>query len=187
MIIAIGYRKQVGKDTSAAYLAGHYKDIRLISFAFKVKYAASIVFGTPLDIFNDGLAKEVVDPHWKMTPREMLQRIATGAREHVCRDVWVKSLNLPTMIEDNPGYHYIIKDLRYLNEALEVKRLGGICVNIQRNTGFTDNHASECELTFYRDWDFTINNDKDEEHLYSQLDNIARFMGLTPSMESSDS
>ena len=82
-----------------------------------------------------------------MTNREILQRIGTDAmRNGFHPDVWVKiaELNLQRIVDD--GDFFIISDIRFENEAELVKRLGGIVVNIERDTCTNSTHASEQAL-----------------------------------------
>lgn len=173
-VIGFGHQARVGKDTAGLYLMHKVPKVKRRAFADSLKEACAAIFG-----FNDtqlnGNRKEVVDPFWETTPRDLLQRVGTEAiRNEVGRDVWVKSWE--KYLNDHSHFErlWVATDVRFLNEASAVKRAGGIVVRIDRPPEMRDkvpNHISERALSDYKGWDYTINNDGQTlESFYKKLD-----------------
>lgn len=156
--IVIGFSgwARSGKDTAADALTeiGFYK----ASFAGALKKAAGIIFGLSNDQLH-GDAKEVVDPYWEMSPREILQRFGTEClRERFSEDVWVKALF--RSIERNGGWsRWVISDVRFPNEARAIQEAGGYVIRVNRPGNEPPNgHVSERALDEWK-FDATILND----------------------------
>lgn len=157
MIVGLAGYARSGKDTAAAFLVDLYGFQRL-AFADPLKSAARIIFSlTDEQLFGE--AKETIDPYWGSTPRRILQRLGTEClRDGFDQNVWVKALF--RKIADAPHEHYVIPDVRFPNEAAEVKRWGGRVVRIERPAalGSEMTHESEHALDGWT-YDATIEND----------------------------
>lgn len=120
MIIGLGHKKQVGKDTVAKILryitwekengfivdkkyitqelqksyAEEFNNIKWItmSFADKLKEVASIVFDIRKEYWNDPSVKASLVSNYNLTGREILQRIGESFRKEISPDIWVNSL-----------------------------------------------------------------------------------------------
>lgn len=120
MIIGLGHKKQVGKDTVAKILryitwekengfivdekyiaqelqksyAEEFNNIKWItmSFADKLKEVASIVFDIRKECWNDPLVKASLVSNYNLTGREILQKIGESFRKEISPDIWVNSL-----------------------------------------------------------------------------------------------
>lgn len=120
MIVGLGHKKRVGKDTVAKilrYIAQENKEgflvdkkylirelrksypedfnnIRWItmSFADKLKEVASLVFDIRKEYWDDPSIKASIVSNYCLTGREILQRIGESFRKEISPDIWVNSL-----------------------------------------------------------------------------------------------
>ena len=185
MIIGLGFKARVGKDTVAAHLVNNYSFVQE-SFAYPLKeYIGRQICG-----FNDkqlyGAWKETIDPEWEMTPRQMLQLVGTDAlRKIVHDDFWVIPMRRKLKEHIRNERHIVISDVRFFNEIKMVKSLNGLIVKIDRanpdKISGVDKHSSEFQLENYNDWDLTLNNNGTLEELYHRVDEMmkqSRFYNL---------
>ena len=170
MIIGLGHRARVGKDTIGEYLEdrkGWYRTC----FAASLKEAAKIIFGWT-DEHVYGKLKEVVDPFWGFSPREALQKLGTDAcRNHIHRDIWVKSVE--RRVKSAPDANWIITDVRFPNEVASIKKMGGFVIRIDRSFPdqiSTQGHESEHALDHFKAWDEVISNNGTFEELFISVD-----------------
>ena len=186
MIIGLGYRARSGKDTVAQMLVSNF-GFQRAAFADTLKQACASVFGFTESQLN-GELKEVTDGYWSdvlgapTTPRKILQLVGTEAfRTAIHQDIWVHSLHRRILTEDKP--HWVITDMRFLNEVEAVKKWGGFAVRIDRPGAYKPKmltksylfglikrqvpHASESSLDGFEGWDGTLLND-------STLDDLER-------------
>lgn len=172
MLIGFGYAARVGKDTACDYLCETHRFHRW-SFACILKIAAGQIFGLSENQLY-GSEKEVVDPRWGMSPREILQKLGTDClRNTFGKDVWVKALE--TDLESYGYTRACISDVRFQEEFDWVKSKGGICVKIERDTGVKisgADHESENALTHETRWDYVISNNGSFEDFYKKLDRL---------------
>lgn len=75
ILIGLVAPKQSGKDTAANYLCSAYSFSKY-NFADPLKNAIGDIFGFSYEQLH-GKEKEVIDPFWKVTPRELFQKIGT--------------------------------------------------------------------------------------------------------------
>lgn len=154
MIIGLGYKKGSGKDTVADFLVRNHGFTKL-SFADPLKAAAREIFGFDQEQLY-GSKKEELDPFWKDTPRNVLQKVGTDClRKGYRDDIWIKAL----LRKIEPGKDYVIPDVRFPNEAHAVKNAGGHLWRIDRATGpAVDTHESETAMDSFEGWGRTIYN-----------------------------
>lgn len=179
MIIGLNGYKRSGKDTAAAYLEAAYGFKRL-RFAGLLYESAAAVFGLPASTLEDykddpRASIEIWLPQGgdqqvfvSLTIREYLQRYGTEAHRDVFgQQFWVDQLLHAGGLKDTELY--AISDARFSNELVAIRALGGINVRIERDVADGDAHASETppspELV-----DVTIDNTRDLDWLYDQLD-----------------
>ena len=169
MIIGFNGPARAGKDTAARTLIYRY-GFRRLAFADALKQAAKIIFGlTDAQVYGDDL-KEVADPFWGASPRDIMQRLGTEClRQGYADDVWIKAL----FRQVEPHENYVITDVRFPNEADEVKRWGGRVIRIERPgaLGETMVHASETAMRGY-DFDGVIVNDGTPEELARKVTSL---------------
>lgn len=244
MIIGLGHKKQVGKDTIARiikwteyyyakdlatkediqyYPNGPFPDIKeyllrkirttpskarlanspnweIKSFAGKLKEAASIITGIPLEMWEETEFKNSYNEVYKMTNREILQKIGEGLRHNVGESIWVNALfndyedfcfstYTPYIKETNGIIHakevdpqleniqcnysnWIITDVRMPNEVQAIKDRGGILIKVDKETEYEDNHISETALDDYDGWDYVIDNNGTLEELIDKVEEL---------------
>lgn len=160
MIFGLGYKAKSGKDTLAAYLA---RDLGFEHDAFgnSLKHAVKAVFQLTDDqLWGD--QKEVIDPFWGKTPREIMQTMGDALRAHFGKDIYTRALERKISLK--PNANWVISDVRYPDtEAAALKRLGAKMIRLDRPgsgaSGGLTNHSSENAMDNYGEWDDHITND----------------------------
>lgn len=193
IIMLSGYKRS-GKDTVSNFICEHYGAYRL-AFADELKRMVmdnynispnemenlkeTPLMGLPM-IDTGNLAqflrhdlrselKQVGDTlYW--TPRALMI-LEGNTRRATNPYYWVdKVIN-----KIKPGSTYIISDFRFKTEYTRiVERFGKenvISVRINRNRNVGTNNESERQLDSF-EFDHTIDNSKDLEHLYNQIDEL---------------
>jgi len=193
LIIGFSGKKRVGKDT-AADIAVENHNFEKGSFAAPIKTVAREVF-----LLNDqqlyGDLKEVEDPHWGMSPREIMQKVGTDfARTVYHEDLWID--NFKKRMEKTDKDRIVISDVRFPNEVYAIQALGGLVIRIRRpgvepyvNSVLrwacqtfpslsdylgTKYHQSETALDNFDDFDLTIVNDSGLEDFKFVVNKIIR-------------
>ncbi len=152
-----------GKDTVANYLIENYGFERG-QFARKLKDIVCDVYGWDREKIEELAYKEEVPMIWNqklqhsvlqcpgpdgkgLTRRQVLQHIGTEGFRHCSKDTWV-------MCEERehcrfPTVSIVFPDVRFLNEAEMIRRMGGTIWRVKKldgpGTAFGD-HKSETEL-----------------------------------------
>lgn len=172
-IIGLGHKKRSGKDTVGNYLENMYGFIHL-SFAESLKEACAAIFRlTPDQQYGD--LKEIVDPRWNKSPRQILQMVGNVLRENIDSEVWIKSLLAKlNQYHLEMGYtRFVITDVRFPNEADAILNINSNCkvFKINRNVPLDENsnHLSETALDNYTRWSGTIDNNSSITDLYSKI------------------
>jgi hypothetical protein len=128
MIIGLIGQKRVGKDTVASMIKLLYPDFKTIALADPIKDIARIMFNfTEEQLY--GNEKEVLDPRWNITPRQVFEQFGTDIMQFDIykylptletsvpkRKFWVQSLLSHIDINDN----VIITDIRGTHELEEI-------------------------------------------------------------------
>ena len=173
-IIGLTGYAQSGKDTIAQQFVRNLGYER-IGFADSLK---SILYALNprVELFNDDFIghwhiKNIVDDKgWdeaKKEPeiRQLLQRLGTeGGRVALGEDIWVK-----TLFNSPHGARIVISDVRFENEANEIRRRGGKVIRIIRpGVGPVNDHASD-KIDF--EADYTLTNDRTPIEAFTTLMN----------------
>lgn len=192
MIIGIIGKKGVGKDTLVDYLIEKY-NLEKYSFADPLKKTLIEMFCLkPEQVYQQEL-KEVIDPRWGITPREMMQVFGTDMIQNNInkffptlktqpRLFWVRHFvnNYQERLKNESDLKIIISDVRFLHEAKALKEIGGILIRLTRpklkEEGQEENqdqkqfnqHCSEVELDDYQEIDFEIVNDDSLDELFEK-------------------
>jgi hypothetical protein len=166
-LIGISGKAGSGKDTVAAYLVEKHGYFSL-AFADPIKAIGREVFdftGRELD----GDLKEVPDHRFNKSPRWVMQTIGTDFR-NIWPLVWVKHLenrirrhwsspSFPRAVGARP---LVITDVRFVDEARMLYRLGAKLIRVEREGAGAVNgvpgHVSETELDGSA-WDLLIYNE----------------------------
>lgn len=123
------------------------KGFEKVSFASPLKAHVRHFFEMTTD-HTDGALKEIVDPRWNKSPRQIMIDIGQYYRAYDPL-FWVKRAfaSLPKLA--------VISDVRFVNEADHIRNNGGIIVRLERDPALNIykgviNDISETQLDDYR-------------------------------------
>lgn len=207
MIIAFTGKLGSGKDTAGERMV-NMVDLpgRRVSFAAPLKESAAALFDIPVEdwevykndpdakvflavgytdpllvVYEDGEAYDVSAPNVirEFTAREVLQRYGTESHREIFGDNFWAEQAEKKLVSYEQEFIYIT-DARFENEALTIKRNGGLIVRVIGANDETGAHASEAGLpdeyiTF--EIDNTVRDDS-FLNLDTQLAHIAQAVGL---------
>lgn len=171
MVITLSGEAGSGKSAIAQYLVREHGFVEL-NFAKALKeYVGRGVFDL-CEAQLYGHLKEVVDPRYKKSPREILQDAGTKMRE-IFPYIWIetvlKEIRTAGYVTDN----LVISDARYLNELWVARDRGWGTWLIRRpgagaQNGIKD-HPSESE---FKSWvfDVVLINDGTLQELFREVD-----------------
>ena len=150
-----------GKDTVADHLVQAHGFTKA-SFAVAVKEFAIKQFGlTREECYGDKTEKS----------RWVLQSIGNGCREEFGDEIWIEKLHRQIGALER----VIISDVRYLNEAAYIEKLGGLIIRVSRPDAppieFGADHPSEMEMGSIVP-NFSLHNDGSLAQLFTRLDGI---------------
>lgn len=161
MIIGLTGYAQSGKDTVANILVERYGFTR-VAFADKIRellYEANPMYdsivGEPLfvkaKVDRDGWEEAKKSPHI----RRLLQTTGVAARKLFGEDFWVKQ----ALKDISPDGNYVIADVRFENEADEIKFTGGQIWRVKRlGVDPVNGHISETQMDGYPVDQIFVNN-----------------------------
>lgn len=174
LIIGLGHRKRVGKDTFAGFLddelAKRGYSVYKLAFASAMKSTAADIFGDAG--LRDGLHYEVNPEHREIplpkigkTPRQLWIELGNAVRE-IYPNTWVdivkRVINVAAIrraVNMAKPCAFIITDVRFPNEAAAVKSWGGVLVKVARPDAPVATDSAEVALDGYHDWDHGVLND----------------------------
>lgn len=169
-----------GKTTCAEYITKNY-NYEEVFFAKALKDIIQYMFQ-----FSDeqlyGSEKQIIDSHWKISPRQAMQFIGTELFRNqmdklipgLGEDFWVRVLEKRL----NKNKNYVFSDCRMQNEVDFIKdRKPSIIVKIIRpdrseDIDNTKNHITETGIENVTGYDYVIINDGTKEDLYKKLDEL---------------
>jgi hypothetical protein len=192
MIIGLSGKKGSGKNQVAEYLTKILgrQNVNIIAFADPIKEIAVKYMGVDKNVaWGTQEQKESTYTRWKwedipapkrknyhvstyhLTVRQLLQFIGTELfRENISDDFWIKSCFNQIYNYGDKYKHHIITDVRFPNEATEIRDFGGKVIRLWRGGQCAiDEHPSEVALN------------KEDRHVinslpdYSYLDKINFF------------
>lgn len=156
LIGVIGFKKS-GKDTFADYLVSQY-GFKKYAFADPVKDICQVMFQLEQQQLHDPDKKEMIDPRWMMSPRQMMQKIGTDmVRTMLGDDFWVHHMDLKVCKEK--AQRIVISDVRFINEAKWIKDNHGVLIRIVSHEKCSDTHLSEVEQLSIQE-DICLQNNK---------------------------
>jgi dephospho-CoA kinase len=178
VIVGLAGFGRSGKDELAKQLVANegFKRVAFADAMRNILYALNpIIEANNMNIEQNGSnafveirVSEIVDAiGWERAKveyeeiRQLLQRLGTdGARAHLSDDIWVR-----TVLENNSEVpRLVIPDVRFPNEAEELKKRGGVIIRVIREGyGAVNGHISE---TAYTDQDIILHNDGTPDDLY---------------------
>ena len=152
MIIGITGHSRFGKDTAADVLVNEFGYTKY-HLAQKMKDCLNLIFGWDNDYIEKH--KEVIDPKWGVSPRQVLRAFGTDFAQHTLCDMYPefkekigRKLWVTSLLEEIPYQSdAVIADVRFLHEVEEIKKQGGIILKVYRPSYPVDlSHASEQEV-----------------------------------------
>ena len=174
MLIGFSGKKGSGKSYFADYLVNNKLFIKL-SFASPLKEITKILFNLSDEDVKDPIKKELINPKFNASPRELMQWLGTDImREEFNKkfnysgSIWIDNVKdkVKTLLDKNKDV--VIDDVRFQNEVDMIHSLGGIVINLRNyldNTlnNSTSTHSSENQkLTF----NYEFVNDKSYSNTY---------------------
>lgn len=160
MIIGFAGAMYSGKDTATAYLVEKH-DFKRVAFADKLKDSVACLFGIPrqwVDDYKDEDLHAYVALHGgdpdplgstvkrSMSWREFLQHFGTDmARENFGLDFWIEQAFRQAERDalEEGQKNLAISDVRFVNEATNIRQRNGYIVKITRPTARPGVHTSE--------------------------------------------
>ena len=144
-LIGVAGQMRMGKDTVGQMLASRAQVPRR-AFAADVKELTRELFG--VDDIEGWKCREETPPGMIVPMRRALQMVGDGMRQ-IQPTVWIER----AMARAPEG---VFCDVRYTNEAAEIRRRGGIVVLVGRSRLLNDDpNASEAHLRELLDWFLT--------------------------------
>ena len=174
MLIGFSGKKGSGKSYFANYLVNNKLFIKL-SFASPLKEITKILFNLSDEDVKDPIKKELINPKFNASPRELMQWLGTDImREEFNKkfnysgSIWIDNVKdrVKTLLDNNKDV--VIDDVRFQNEADMIHSLGGIVINLRNDldntlNNSTSTHSSENQkLTF----NYEFVNDKSYSNTY---------------------
>ena len=136
MLVGITGKKGVGKDTVAGILSKKY-GLKHLAFADPIREVGKVLGFTDHEMCVD---KEAYNEIWRVSWRMFAQQFGTDfMREKMYRLGWIKLMNAKIEKYKN----VVISDVRFDNEAEEIKEKGGIILRIDDGIESDDKHQSE--------------------------------------------
>ena len=164
MIVGLGHRAQVGKDTAAGFLVK--RGFVRLAFADILKDVAYDLNPIVIPALVQGRLQDLVDERgWEAAKelgevRRLLQELGVAARWHLGENVWVQPIF--NKILDQPDQDFVVTDVRFPNEFTMLKSMRlnpAVMVKITREAvGNAGNHSSEISLVD-AEWDEVVLND----------------------------
>jgi hypothetical protein len=159
MIIGLSGYAQSGKDSVANILVEKYNFTR-VAFADPIR---NLLWDLNPVLKTDYTLQGIVSAYgWDVAKtqfpevRRLLQELGVSARKRLGEDIWVIAA-LHEM--DDATKNYVITDVRFENEAVMIRQLGGELWRIQRpGVEAVNRHISETALDKYK-WDRVLDNE----------------------------
>lgn len=150
--IALLGKSRVGKDTAAAILSSTL-GFPIVRLSSPIKDACHALFDIPRDHLESAM-KEVVDPRYEKTPRDLMVWMTAAARDQFPDDFFFQRM-LSRCPNDAQGI--IVPDVRYGPELDLLRRHRAIVLKVSRDVAPVvhshENHidALECDALLRND------------------------------------
>ena len=176
MIIGIHGKIKCGKTTISKKICNEFGDFKFRetrSFSFYLKRVINDMFSINLFVEENKVNKTNILwenlPHWEpgmptglMTGREFMQQFATEICRNIDKECWIRpALSNLKFKEDSGLYLIVFEDVRFLNEAEALKKMGGKIIKLN-NDGLYSDHVSEKEMVNFK-FDFELPKTKDAD------------------------
>lgn len=185
MLIGITGKKRSGKDTAGDYLVSTYgfkkaRPLAVFKSSFKDWFGWT-------DEHMEGNLKEVVDPMFGFSPRQLMQVFGTELMkndlkfhlpefEKTCGDdIWARAF--VRWYRQQPEGNYVVTDLRFLNESRILPL--DVIIRMKSDRSPEDSHISENEIGLIAaDYEIVNNNYGSFSVVYDALDQIMKDCGV---------
>lgn len=167
MIIGLGHRKGVGKETLARILVEEHGFVRL-AFADALKEVLTAMSPYLDPALADAIAKLGIEEA-KRSPapvRDALNMLGNTMRAHVSPEVWV--LAVTRRIDASAGGRFVISDVRYQNEVRAIRDRGGRVFRVDRQCAAVSYDDSDDALEGFDQWDGVVDNGGSIDDLAAQ-------------------
>lgn len=175
-LIGLHGKPRVGKDTVANYLISR-RNLRRYGPSVRVKDTAAVMFDVPREYFDDDNMKDVVDPFWKITYRQMAQKVGKeSSRDIFGDDIWMRHVEKQLLTLDS-AYGFILADIRYASEIKWIKEHGGDVYYVLREDApksSDQGHPVDAGLPLDLA-DILIYNNGTKDELYANVENEMAF------------
>lgn len=171
MIIGLTGAAFAGKDTAGLHLARAH-GFAMFAFADPLRDMLEHGFGIHPKAFRPEHKEEVIDWIGK-SPRQLMQTLGTEwGRNLVSPDIWCRAMMRRISAAQIFGDDIVITDVRFVDESVMIRRLGGEIWRIARpESATTDHHQHISELgAQYIAVQRTLTNGGTLEQLYEQID-----------------
>jgi hypothetical protein len=147
-LIALAGPAYCGKDTVAGILRREFP-VCSLAFADPIRTMLRDAFGLTNEHFF-GKLKEVPLDWLGKSPRQLMQTLGTEwGRGLIHEDLWLIMAERKVSEIHSSGFHAVITDCRFENEAARVRALGGVVWHIKRGESRPVNaHVSEMGIQF---------------------------------------
>ena len=193
-LVALTGNINSGKTTVSEYLQNTW-GFTEYTFSKPIKEIALIFGFEHHQVYGTQDQKLEINSNWGISAREFLQKFGTDiCRESLAKTIpdmnfgeskspWIRlfEIYIKKYIEQYPNGCIVVSDIRFLDEANIIKKLGGCIVRIDRVAGIQrsdknylnqhDKHSSETEMLNINA-DFTIFNTGTKDALYNQITEI---------------
>lgn len=171
MLIGLAGLKESGKSTVAKYLSAKHNYVEY-EFARPLKEAIKFTF----DMTEDQLYvnKEIVDPRYNLTPRQIMQKFGTDfIRDMIDPDFFLNKFEYWHK-SNSSNSNVVISDVRFPNELNRIHKLGGKVYLIERTNcdRKQDVHVSEDIISLVSSIDGIIVNDGTVEDLLRKVEKL---------------
>lgn len=167
ILIGLGYRARSGKDTVADYLSAAH-NFANVAFAAALKRAVGAILDD--NPYRPDFKEEMTAIG--LTGGQALQQIGVKLRE-IDKDIWIKAANLGARLFAHD--RIVVTDVRFETEAAEIRRLGGVLVEVWRPGLPEDDHVSEQEGRRIK-WDYVLDNSGTLGELYGRVDRLVKWI-----------
>ncbi len=173
-ILGLLGRSLSGKSTAADYYRDRY-GFTVVNFADGLKDVLRHVLGLS-EAQVRGDLKDVVDPRWGGTPRDIMIRLGLGGRQILWPEVWVEAcFRRIDRLRDDPNKRlFAIGDVRYESECRAIVDHGGAVLKLARRVTDIPTEASVDEVPADLIWNTVENETTSADELRAILDVIPR-------------
>lgn len=146
MLIGLTGKAGSGKSTCAEALVSQmrtsYDPLFVeVSLGAPVKEVAREIWGFSTEqLYGPSECRNAPDHRWPMgdgstylTPRLALQRLGTDCVRALTPDAWTRRAIEDAKVYMDGGYHVVISDVRFDNEAAAIREAGGVVIHISRS------------------------------------------------------